>query len=174
MSERTFVLLLTVVLVLAACGKSAEQKAAEKAEKAFEKQTGGKAQIDLTKGKMTFKDKTGESVEIANKPGAVAIPADFPKDVFVYPGATPAMSLKSAEGTTLNLSTTDAAGKVSETYKEKMKAEGWTQETALEQPQMIMLSYNKGERRAMVHISPEDGGAKTQIMLVVEEPKTQK
>ena len=77
----------------AGCGKKISEKIMEKA---IEANQGGKAKVDISNGAMTIKTKDGEFV--AGQGAAVKLPADFPADVFLYKGAKPVVTMKTADG----------------------------------------------------------------------------
>jgi hypothetical protein len=92
--------------------------------------------------------------------GAVKVPDDFPKDIPVYPGATPIIHQSVKGGRTLELKTREAADKVTAFYKERLKAEGWKQasESSSQSPKqgITLLSNTKDNRTLSVVISHDD------------------
>ena len=154
-----------VVLTLAGCGKSPSEAIADKiAEKAIEKQSGGKARVDSAGGTMQITTAKGETIEVDAKGGA-KLPDGFPKDVHVYAGAAIKQSMK-AQGTFhLMMETADAKSKVADTYKSKLEADGWKQTMTADTGDATMLQYSKEKRNVTVNISESDG--KTQMNLIV-------
>ncbi|HEY8038268.1 MAG TPA: hypothetical protein VIF15_00670 [Polyangiaceae bacterium] len=120
--HRSALLLAVVAASLAisttAC-KSAADRAREKAEeKAIEQQTGGQVTIDDKQGTMTLVNDAGT---VTMGAGA-KIPADFPKSVPVYPGATTDLASRQSNpqgkpAWSLTLETGDAKDKVVAYYK---------------------------------------------------------
>jgi len=105
---------------------------------------------------VTFEGKDGEKVRIAGGEGGVALPDGFPKDVPLYPGATPTVTNSNAEVTTVMLTTADAAAKVSAFYKEKLAAAGWTTKNTLDMPTGSMIVCSKGDRTLSVTLVSDD------------------
>lgn len=161
MTKSTLTLLLATVLVLGACGKKSAEKTIEQA---IEKNGGGKAHVDLSKNQMTIQTKDGEKIEIASGAEGLAVPADFPKDIYVYPKVKVEGSIKTGEATQLTLVTADAPAKVAEEYKGQMKKSGWKEKTAVQMNEMTMLEYSKDQRDLLVHITSD--GKQTRIMLM--------
>ena len=166
---RKLVVILAVAMALAVggCGKSSEEKAMEQA---IEKGSGGKADVDLSKQKMTFQTKEGEKIEIATGGEGIKLPDDFPKDILVYAGTKVESAVKTGDAHQLGLSTPDAPEKVAEAYAAQMKKDGWAEESSMKTPEMTMLQYTKEKRSVMVHIT-KDGDAGTKIMLMAATEK---
>ena len=161
-------MLAIMALALTGCGKKANEKSSEKAaeksmEMAIEKGSGGKAKVDISNGGISVKTEGKDKMEMTAGQGA-KVPGDFPKDILVYKGATVLSSVKTEGAFNVTLQTTDTTNLVSDTYKEAMKNEGWTEKGATVMGEMTMLQYNKDKREAMVHIT-SDGG-KTTILLM--------
>jgi hypothetical protein len=117
----------TAVLVAAAAfGATACSQAVERvAEKAIEEQTGGNADVDITK----------DGAKIQTKDGSASIntgelPADFPKDVPIPKGAKVVAGSSGGKsdpvGASAALTTTEKPDDVAKFYKAKLPAEGWT------------------------------------------------
>jgi hypothetical protein len=152
-------------LVLAGCKKAGE-KAAEKAIEAGMAREGVKADVDTSAGKITIKSKDGTSIVSTGK-GAV-VPENFPKDVYVYEGATILAAISVPDGFNVNMETSDSADKVMSTIKSKMTGFGWQEETSVNQGKNTMVGYKKGERTAMVNVN---GDNKTHITLTATGQK---
>jgi hypothetical protein len=90
----------------------------------------------------------------------IKVPDDFPKDLPVYPRATPIVHQSIKEGRYLQLTTSDAADKVTTFYREKLKAEGWKQlsESPAESPKsgITLLQNTKDNRRLSVVVAHDD------------------
>ena len=155
-------LLIAMALLSGACGKKSQE---EIIEKAVEKNSGGKAHVDLSKQKMTIETKEGGKVEIASGGEGLKVPADFPKDIYIYRGAKVEGSIKTGDAIQLTLQTVDADAKVADEYKRQMKQTGWTEKTTAQMGGMTMLQYAKDQRSLMVHLSRD--GKITRIMLMM-------
>jgi hypothetical protein len=164
--------LLALVVCLAGlvgCGRKTNEAVAEKAmENAIAKQTGGKADVDIKKDSIRIQTKEGEMTMSAG--GNATVPSGFPKDVWVYPGATVKMALEVPEGYTLNLATKDAVAKVSEAYLKEMTARDWTKEMSMDMGGNSMLGFKKEGRALNLVISSEEKEG-THISLTVAKKK---
>ena len=166
-----FVIGMTMVscLILPGC-KKASEKAAEKAIEAGLAKEGVKAKVDASEGKVTIESKEGKSVYSGGK--GTTVPENFPKDVYVYEGATITASISVPEGFNLVMETSDSADKVMGTIKSRMNGLGWKEEMTMNQGEHSMVSYKKGERTAMVNVIADKKN--TQINLTASEPKDSK
>jgi hypothetical protein len=163
-----FVIGMTMVscLILAGCKKAGE-KAAEKAIEAGMAKEGVKAKVDVSGDKVTIEGKDGKSVYTAGK--GAAVPENFPKDVYVYEGATIIAAISVPDGFNLAMETSDSADKVLATVKSKMTGFGWKEEMTMNQGNSSIVSYKKGERTAMVNINADK--KHTQITLTTTGQK---
>jgi hypothetical protein len=160
------VLLAAVVALPSVACKRLAERAAEKAEeKAIEKSTGGQVTINGEKGTMTVVTDAGEMM----LGGTTKIPADFPKDVAVYPGANPVMSAKAAdakgkESWQVMLETTDSKDKVTDYYKANMS--GFTMASTMDMGTSAVRVYQSPKYQVSLMVGSESGG-KTSISLSV-------
>ncbi|MDD4872424.1 MAG: hypothetical protein PHR77_17880 [Kiritimatiellae bacterium] len=186
--KKLFIVLLAVCIAGTGCGKKVSEKITEKMiEKSMEKD-GMKADVKISDGKMTInaKDKDGKKSDInisgdkvtVNSTdgtatfaggGSAKIPDNFPKDVYVYDGATVAAVVTVPEGCNMSLQTKDSSEKVIAAYKSKMGANGWKEEASYNTAQQVMISYKKDNKTANVITVSADGN--TQINLTVIEEK---
>jgi hypothetical protein len=170
MMKKIFILssLLIFAFVLAAC-QSPAQKASEKvsekiAEKAIEKASGGKANVDINKDQVNVK--TGEgSMQVGEN---VQLPADFPKDVYVYEGTIKA-AIKSNEknGFTISIETAKPISEIKTAYEEKLKADGWQLTGTMDFGSSVSLVGEKDNRAVSVMIG--SGDEINSIVLTVTE-----
>jgi hypothetical protein len=163
-----FVIGMTMVscMVLSGCKKAGE-KAAEKAIESGMAKEGVKANVDVSGDKVTIESKDGTSVITGGK--GTAVPEEFPKDVYVYEGATITGSVSVPGGFNLAMETKDSADKVLATIKSKMTEFGWKEEMTMNQGNHSMVGYKKGERTAMINIHADK--KTTQITLTAMEKK---
>jgi hypothetical protein len=195
----------TMIAVFMSCGKAKEaaveqaieRQAASQGEKVDVDVSGDKMTIQSEEGTMhvdgdkatyTSKDGTtkidGNSMEVTSQDGAVhmvtgdkaALPADFPKDVPVYPGAqvTVASTDKSNHTTMITLHTPDALDKVSGYIQTEATSQGWTEDMVIKQPgdqPMHMFEYKKDTRTLVVTAAGASEG--TDISLNLEEAPAQ-
>jgi hypothetical protein len=95
---------------------------------------------------VVFMSQDGEEVHSAAQNGAVALPAEFPADVPIYPKATVVRWSKSKGNSTLRVAstTTDAAKEVETFYKQRLKKNRWKLDTKIKEPHY--LKATKGNR----------------------------
>jgi hypothetical protein len=148
-------------LALAGCKQAVEKAVEQKLAK-----EGINAKVDSSGGQVTIQTKDGTAV-ISGGKGAT-VPENFPKDVYVYEGATITASVAVPNGFNLAMETGDSAEKVLAAIKGKMTGFGWKEEMNMNQGKNSIVSFKKGERGAMVNISE---GPKTHINLTATEHK---
>lgn len=144
-------------------------------KKTIEDRTGIK--VENGKNGETFSitnQKTGESVQL----GEAQIPANFPKDFPLYPGATPAGSAVGSEKTTgkgfwLLLQSTDSLSKVTTFYTDQLEAKGWTIEETNTMTDGSTYSVKKDKLIGTVIISTDKKTAKTTILITLEPTNEQ-
>jgi len=186
--KKVFVALMAVCVACTGCGKKVSEKLTEKIiEKSMEKD-GVKADVKISGGNMTInaRDKDGKKTDINvsndkvtidsaegkatfSAGGSAKIPDNFPKDVYVYSGASVLSTVTVPDGQNLQLQTRDSCDKVLSAYKSKMTTEGWQEESSMNTAQQSVLSYKKGNKVANVLVMSDNG--KTLIHLTVIEEK---
>jgi hypothetical protein len=156
-----FALAAAIALPAIAC-KSAAERAREKAEeKAIEQKTGGQVKVDEKKGTLTIVTDAG-AMTLGT---GTSIPADFPKTVPLYPGATPGFAAKSTDPHgkdvwSLQLETGDAKDKVIAYYKANLS--GFTLATNLDMGESSMQVWQSPTLDVTLIIASESD-AKTSI-----------
>lgn len=189
-----------MVTLFLSCGNS-EEAAMEKAIEAGASQDGQDVDVDIDGENMTVTsadgttriegDKAtvvtadgttvidGDSMQMTSQDGAVTmstgenavIPADFPKDVPVYPGAQilAVMSDTSTDARMLQMKSTDDLEKVAAHFREQVPAQGWKMDTEIKtpgDPPMQILGFRKNGRVLMLTLSGGTEG--TEISLTLE------
>ncbi|MBN2468241.1 MAG: hypothetical protein JXD19_08830 [Deltaproteobacteria bacterium] len=154
---------LVLILLIAGCGKSPEEKAIEKS---IEESTGGKADVDISKKGITISGETEEGTYTVTSGEGTEIPKDFPADVFIYHPCKIMSAVNLPGGHSLALATKDDGSTVTEKYKKEMTAKGWSEQTSMNMGGQTMLVYEKEGRGATISIAPADGG-ETQISMTV-------
>jgi hypothetical protein len=163
------ILALVLILVITACGKSRDEKSLEKAlEKKIEQSSGGKVKVDLSQEQIKIKDQHGEAT-VSSK-GMAQLPGDFPKDVYVQPHTKILIAQTVDGGFHLLMESAESPESLINTYKGKMKADGWKETNAMTMGATGIFTYEKSNRRAMVTISQSEKG-KTGIQLQVSPIK---
>ncbi len=129
----------------------------------------GKTVLTQTEdGGMSIVGPDGQKIAIAGQEGEVTLPKGFPEDVPVYEGATPVNTAEIPDGTLVVLTTSDPLAAVAGFYKERLKAEGWEQQGAAEEPESVTLVNGKEGRELIVAVLRE--GELTTINLRVSKP----
>ena len=152
---------LVCLMALAGCGKSSDEKAIEKT---MEENSGGAAKVDVSGNQIEISTGQGK-VNVASGE-SVAIPAGFPKDIYVYDGAKVLTSMTMPQGHMLTLETADPASRVADAYQSAMAAAGWKQEMAMDSGTGKMFSYAKDNLHAQVTIDADSDNAKTMITVM--------
>ncbi len=151
---RYFIILAAIILIFG-CGEKGGEKVAEKVmEKAIESNTGGKATVDMEENSLRIQTDEGEMTMTAGD--SAKLPADFPKDIFLYKGADLNTAVELPTGFNLMLQTKDDSTKVSEAYLDEMRAMGWSKEMSMDMGGRKMLVFKKDERMAHVTITTDE------------------
>ena len=150
---------LTTLLVAPGCKKA--QDAA--VETAIERATGAKVEKDGDT--MTIKTEQGEvKVATAEDGGTVAMPADFPKDVYLPADAKLASAMDMAGMQMLNMTTPQDLAKVSADIEKSMQGQGWKREMAMQAGGGNTLMYSKDKRQVVYQMLKADEGG-TQLAI---------
>ena len=159
-----YFIMFAAIMVMFGCGEKSEEKATEKAmEKIIESNMGGNAEVDIEKNSLRIQTEEGEMTMTAGD--SAKLPADFPKDVFLYKGADLSTAMEHPEGFNLMFQTKDDPSKISEAYLTEMEAKGWSKEMTMDMGGRKMMVFKKDERMANVSIASDEGT--TQITLTV-------
>jgi len=164
-SMRAALTLAMTALLLSGCKKASDETMEKLTEKAIEKSmknSGAKdAKVDLSNGKMKIATEDGE-VEMSTG-DSVSLPADFPKDVHVIKGAKVQMAMKVPQGQMVQLQLSQSVKQVASVYDTEMKAQGWTQEAAMDMGEAHSAVYHKDKRQVSLMISKTDDGSEVMI-----------
>jgi hypothetical protein len=158
-------------LVLAGCGKSMSNRAAELAVQAA---SGGKVQISKSGQQTTIK--TDQGIVTASSGSHVALPTDFPTDVHL-PSAAYTISNVVQMGPTviITLHTSSSLNTLYAEYDTTMKSAGWKEAMAVQSSQSeSMLNFQKDNRVVTVTLAAKtgssDGGTDVSVQHMVEKP----
>lgn len=91
-----------------------------------------------------------------------SLPADFPKDIPVYTGATVVAGATGAMGKGASFSTADDAAKVAEFYKAELAKQGWTDVKSMAAGPATSVTASKDKRMLAIGITKGPDG-KTMI-----------
>lgn len=179
-----------MVSLFLSCGGNPQEVAIEKAIEEQAAAEGRNVDVDIDGGRFSVETEDGsyvadgESVEMTAKDGQfkmalgdkATVPADFPKDVPVYPGAKVTMSMSDAESSSmsLQLETPDSVDRVAEFLKSELPAQGWTNDTEIKtggDSPMQMLGYKKDNRTVQFMI--QGTGTATQLSVTIASEGTE-
>lgn len=161
--SRWLVVLLVVGLASVGCGKKTAEKA-EMTDKDVASHIVSKA-LTLASGKETKVEVGGETITVRGPDGEVVmqggkgatLPDNFPKDVPIYKGASILHSVaKGTEAFSVSMATKDDVPTVVRFYRDKLTADGWTVENAMDTPERSIQSYKKGERGVSLMVMKGD------------------
>lgn len=149
---RPFLLLSFAIVSLAGCGKSAGERMAEAA---IEARTGHKAQVDADKGQVSIQTEQGEMK--INTGGNTALPASFPKDVYLPDAYSVEASMEMPNAVIVHLLTPGDAGAVATAADTRMQAQGWKSSVLMAGTQAKVIMYEKDKRHATLTIADGQG-----------------
>ncbi|GMR07774.1 MAG: hypothetical protein BMS9Abin26_0778 [Gammaproteobacteria bacterium] len=157
--QRILVVFLT--LWLSGCSDDAEETLVEKQ---IELATGGKADVDISKGQMTItSDSKGGEVSMSIGEN-VTLPEDFPKDVLVYPGSKLESAVQMPEGFSLGLTSKDNRKNIVDAYQDTMQSNGWKVQTTMVIDTQSIMMYEKDNRVTSILV---DDGNKDSVRISV-------
>jgi hypothetical protein len=152
---RTYALPLLVlcgaVLCVGACGKSPGERMAERA---IEARTGHKADVDADKGQMTIHTDEGEMK--INTGGGTALPAGFPKDVYVPGKYSVEAAMEMPNAMVVHLLAPGELDAIAAEAERQMQAQGWKASmTMMQGPEAKVVMYEKDKRHATLTLSAD-------------------
>lgn len=139
--------LLPLLLAAAALAAAGCQKAADAAaEAAIERASGQKVDIERDGNRVHIG--TGEGGIAITAGEGVALPADFPDDLYLPPtyGVSSVMDINGAR--LVNLESDGPVSSMFEAARAAMADKGWSQILAMQQADSAMLGFSHGEREA--------------------------
>jgi len=165
--KRVYLCLCCFLLLLNGCGNSVEEKAVEKK---IEKETGAKAEVDLSDQGMKMTG-TSEGEKFSVTTGeATEIPKDFPEDVPLYQPGKAVSAVVVAGGYSVTLTTPDAVDKVATNYKAQMTAQGWAEQASMNMGGQTVLVYGKEEGRVVnIAVMPVEGATTITVTVATEQ-----
>ena len=156
-------------LCFGACGgkeDAPDQAAMDKALDALPPEQRPKI-VKSESGEIRYEGQTGAGEKyVAQLGGDVTLPANFPKDLPLYPDAVPFAAMETGGGTTIvSLDSDKRAPEVYRFYKEQLPASGWKIENEVNLGGQRVLTTIKGDRKAVVQIESTEKGARIGFML---------
>lgn len=158
---------LSLALALAALLLAPGCKKAQDAalETAIEGATGNKVDVQKDGNEMTIKTEQGDlKIATAEDGGSVAMPADFPKDVFLPADNTLASAMDMGGMQMLNMTTPQELAAVSADIEKSMQGQGWKREMAMQAGGGNTLMYSKDKRQVVYQMLKADEGG-TQLAI---------
>ena len=158
---RQSILLSFAVLCLLGCGKSPGERMAEAA---IEARTGHKAEVDADNGQVSIRTDQGEMK--INTGGNAALPATFPKDVYLPDTYSVEASMEMPNAVLVHLLTPGEADAVATAADARMQAQGWKSTTLMQGTQGKVVMYGKDKRHATLTIADsQDKGVRVGYQL---------
>jgi hypothetical protein len=145
------------VFALPGCKRASEAIA----EKAIETASGDKVDIKQDGDTVSIKTEQGEmKVATAQDGGSVALPADFPSDVFLPEPRTVSSAMDMGGMKAVNIATTAALAQVSADVEKSMQGQGWKREMSMQtSADSSTLIYSKDKRQAVYQLMKADDGS---------------
>ncbi len=162
--NKTLLIVVVILVVLLAVGGLVAKKLSEQAskmvgtklaEKMIETAAGGKADVDIKDDGLTVRTNEG-SFSVGTE-----LPADFPKDIPLYPGAKVTYSGTNSSdnggGVGATFSTADDYTQVAAFYTRELPANGWTVDSTQNIAGTTVMSAKKDTRTLAVTATTSDG-----------------
>lgn len=152
-------LLLAATLASAGCQKAADAAT----EAAIERASGHKVDIDRDGNRLRIG--TAEGMLTIDAGDGVALPADFPDDLYLPPtyGVSSVMDINGAR--LVNLESEGPVSSMFEAARAAMADKGWSQTLAMQQADSAMLGFSHGSREATYTFTRHGG---SQLMVGIQ------
>lgn len=108
-------------------------------------------------------------ITVAGGNASVALPDTFPKDVPIIPGGSVKSAIKTADVTTVMMTTGTSPQDAAKYYQENLSSQGWKIEHATAINNVTMLSAAKDKRQVSLQIGTSD--EKTATIMISLRPK---
>lgn len=157
-------------IVLAGCGKATE----EVTEAVIEANLGDGASVEINNdenGGASFSVKTEEGTITMQSGESIPLPANFPKDIPVPDGVNWNVAQGSegeaGGGFVVSGTVSTPLAELTTTMKDKITAQGWTNESTFDQADEAQISsWKKDERQMTLSLSKD--GDKTNVMITAQ------
>ena len=122
--------------------------------------SGDKVDIEQDGDTVSIKTDKGEmKVATAQHGGSVALPADFPTDVFLPEPRTVSSAMDMGGMKAVNIATAKALAQVSADVEKSMQGQGWKREMSMQNgADSSTLIYSKDKRQAVYQLMKADDG----------------
>ncbi|PLX25641.1 hypothetical protein C0580_02010 [Candidatus Parcubacteria bacterium] len=151
------VLLLGVSVLTTGCGKSANEKAAEKS---LEASMGANADVNIEGDNVNIKTDDGTWSAGEN----ISLPEGWPEDVYVTEGNILAAASNSL-GNSLTIVSEKSVAELKKEYQEKVSENGWEINMSFDTEGNVLYGAEKDDRSLSVTISTDDEG-QTTVMII--------
>ncbi len=153
------VLGISVLFLVSGCDKLAEKLGRKAAEKAVEGASGGDVKVDTSGGDVSITDKKTGTTSTGGE--NVKLPAGWPSNVPIYPGARIGHAMTSGTTKSATLLTKDPPAKVVDFYKKC----GLKLESDMNLGALQNLSFKNGN--GTVNVIVQQSGADTQVTVTI-------
>jgi len=150
-----------VLALLGGCGKK-EQNVAVPGGNVKVTQQGGGTTMEMSSSK-------GEKMKITASDKGVALPANFPADVPIMPGATVKMAMSSGDALSVTFSVAASQADALKYYEDNLKAKGWEIAATMNMGESAMLSAKKGKRECVMNVGKDGSGSMVQLVAPLEK-----
>ena len=156
----TVVLLATLLALLPACQRARDAAT----EAALERATGTVMDIKDGGKQVTVKTEQGDlRIASAGAGDSVALPTDFPADVYLPRQHRVASVMDMAGMQMVNLATPSTLQALSGEVEKSMQAGGWKREMAMQADGSATLMYSKDKRQAVYQLVTDGDGTQLAI-----------
>lgn len=159
MKHLSFLLIAAATVVAAGCSKTT---------KTTRRGPGGQEVTLEHKGSetsMEVKTGSGDTTKLRASATGLALPADFPKDVPIYPKAVVKMDDTVGPLRMVGLYIADPVAEGVKFYSEEMKKQGWTIDVSMPMGEGHMLTLKKDNRSCQMMITKDGKETYVQITL---------
>jgi hypothetical protein len=115
---------------------------------------------------MTGKD---AKVKISASDKGVALPANFPADVPIMPGATVKMAMSTGDALSVTLGVAASQADALKYYEDNLKAKGWEIAATMNMGDTAMISAKKGKRECVMNVGKDGSGSVVQLVAPLEK-----
>lgn len=108
-------------------------------------------------------------ITVAGGDASVALPDTFPKDVPIMPGGSVKSVIKTANVTTVAVTTTASPQAAAKYYQDSLSGQGWKVDKVMAVNDVTMIAAEKDQRQLSLQIGSSDG--KTAAIMISLRPK---
>jgi hypothetical protein len=163
--------LLTCLPLFTACQKLGEAAAEGTSPDTVAERMAGH-DVDVSQGKdgVTINARDAQ-LQIAREGEALAMPANFPADVFVPAGLVVRSSMAVPRMLTVSGEVSGTVADVFEQARAGMQQQGWREKRVQQRPTMQMLSLEKDGRETVINVMERAGAVQVSYSLRTPRPR---